>query len=102
MVRASRWNREGQWFNSTQAHFGLISQIKYTIILFNILICVFFALIRSVFMGCRIGAIAQLGERRPCKAEVCGSSPHSSTKELIFDKIGKVGIYRIGKVIWLS
>jgi hypothetical protein len=26
-----------------------------------------------------LGAIAQLGERRPCKAEVCGSIPHSST-----------------------
>jgi hypothetical protein len=28
--------------------------------------------------GCE-GAVAQLGERRPCKAEVVGSSPISST-----------------------
>ena len=27
----------------------------------------------------RSGAVAQLGERRPCKAEVVGSSPISST-----------------------
>ena len=27
-----------------------------------------------------IGAVAQLGERRPCKAEVVGSTPISSTK----------------------
>ncbi len=26
------------------------------------------------------GAVAQLGERRPCKAEVVGSSPISSTR----------------------
>ena len=26
------------------------------------------------------GAVAQLGERRPCKAEVAGSIPVSSTK----------------------
>jgi hypothetical protein len=28
------------------------------------------------------GAVAQLGERRPCKAEVAGSIPVSSTKIL--------------------
>jgi hypothetical protein len=51
-----------------------------------------------------LGAIAQLGERRPCKAEVCGSSPHSST-EIFWSltiRVFKVGIYRRGNSIWLS
>jgi hypothetical protein len=30
-------------------------------------------------VGGKIGAVAQLGERRPCKAEVVGSIPISST-----------------------
>ena len=30
------------------------------------------------------GAVAQLGERRPCKAEVVGSTPISSTKKFLF------------------
>ena len=30
-----------------------------------------------------IGAVAQLGERRPCKAEVVGSNPISSTTALV-------------------
>ena len=29
------------------------------------------------------GAVAQLGERRPCKAEVVGSNPISSTRSLV-------------------
>jgi hypothetical protein len=37
------------------------------------------------------GAIAQLGERRPCKAEVIGSIPISSTKvnsfRLFFERL---------------
>jgi hypothetical protein len=38
------------------------------------------------------GAIAQLGERRPCKAEVIGSIPISSTKkdEIFFKKISSL------------
>jgi hypothetical protein len=35
------------------------------------------------------GAVAQLGERRPCKAEVVGSNPISSTSSLVAGRIGK-------------
>ena len=34
------------------------------------------------WLGPNWGAVAQLGERRPCKAEVVGSNPISSTKVL--------------------
>jgi hypothetical protein len=37
------------------------------------------------------GAVAQLGERRPCKAEVVGSNPISSTT-LRVKLVGLVGI----------
>ena len=39
----------------------------------------------------KAGAVAQLGERRPCKAEVVGSTPISSTKDILKnDRILKV------------
>ena len=51
------------------------------------------------------GAIAQLGERRPCTAEVTGSIPVSSTKEksnidsqMIFDLLRSLTIVVKGKV----
>ena len=37
------------------------------------------------------GAIAQLGERLPCTQEVCGSSPHSSTKLILSEIISGIG-----------
>ena len=39
--------------------------------------------------GVAIGAVAQLGERRPCKAEVVGSIPISSTTRSRGDRVGR-------------